>query len=147
MHSHPSIMREMNFLTMKVIDRNGPIVEIDFNRRIESPEDIDVLLAEAESFMESVVRPISERTYFVTCYNRLSVAADLILELRDRFSGFNNKYSKANVRYGGSTFARTFVIATSIKGKEDVALYPDRESAVAAIRELIAGGPLPPPGQ
>jgi len=137
----------MSFLTMKVIDRNGPIVEIDFHRKIESPEDMDVLLAEAESFMEAVVRPFSERTYFVTCYDRLSVAVELIPKLRDRFSGFNKKYSKANVRYGGSTFAKTFVIATSIKDKDDVALYPDRERAIAAIREVVNGGALPSPEQ
>jgi hypothetical protein len=147
MHSHSPIMHGMNFLTMKVIDRNGPIVEIGFVRRIESPQDVDRLLAEAESFMEAEVRPFSERTYFVTCYDRLSVAAELVRELRDRFSGFNKKYSKANVRYGGSTFAKTFVIATSIKDRDNVALYPDRDSAVAAIRKLIVGGALPSPKQ
>lgn len=129
--------RSYRFLTLEVADWTGPIVEISFDRPIDSTADAAAAVREASLFMRTLVAPRSTTAYFITCYDGLSVTRDPLSELQQRFIKFNEKFSVGDVRYGGSHFAKTFVVATSIQSASRSNHHESRAEALAALREKI----------
>lgn len=125
------------FLTLEVVDWNGPIVEIGFERPMRSAVDAAAAVREASSFMRTRVSPRASQAYFVTCYDGLSVTREILADLRERFIDFNSRYSLGDVRYGGSHAARTFVVATAVHSASRSNHYETREEALAALRRRI----------
>jgi hypothetical protein len=127
--------REMELVTMQVVDWEGPIVEILFRRPLATRADLDELLRETSSFMEEVVIPAGRpQAYFLTCYDRFSVPRELARALQEVFLDFNRRYSKGDVRYGGTLVAKTLVISTAIRSESASELHATREEALAALR-------------
>jgi hypothetical protein len=129
----------MDFLTMRVVDWDGPIVEIVFNRRIASEPDVEIVLREAIDFMRKYVVAKAKKAYFVTCYDNLDVSRELLTQLQERFVEFNATFSLGDVRYGGTELAQMFVITTSIRSATRSNIFPGREQALAALRDRIRG--------
>lgn len=129
--------RSYRFLTLQVVDWDGPVVEIGFDRPIESKADAGAAVREASLFMRTQVAPRSPTAFFITCYDGLTVGREPLAELQQRFIEFNEKFSVGDVRYGGSTFARTFVTATSIQSASRSNHYQSRDEALSALREKI----------
>jgi hypothetical protein len=128
----------MRFLTMEVVDWSGPIVEIRFNRSVETEVDVAALLREANSFMRVHVTPRARKTYFVTCYDNLHFSSKVLEKAREGFAQFNGRYSLGDVRYGGDTVTKTFIIAQSIKAATSSAIYETRQQAIDAIRQMMS---------
>ncbi len=127
--------REMDLVTMQVVDWQGPIVEILFQRPVTTAADVGELLREARSFMEEAVVAAGEaQAYFVTCYDRFSVPRELAHALQEAFLEFNRQYSKGDVRYGGTLVAKTLVISTAIRSESSSEIYATRDEAIASLR-------------
>ena len=129
--------RSYRFLTLEVVDWTGPIVEITFDRAIDSIADAGAAVREASLFMRTLVAPRSSSAFFITCYDGLSVTREPLSELQQRFIEFNEKFSVGDVRYGGSHFAKTFVVATSIQSASRSNHFESRADALVALREKI----------
>jgi hypothetical protein len=127
-------------VTLEVVEREGPIVEIVFHRPIASPEDVDELLREASDFMVRQVLPSGARkAYFLTCYDGFAVAKDLARSLQDAFLRFNEQYSLGDARYGGAVVAQSLVIATAIRSESASELYSTRKGALRSLKARMAG--------
>jgi hypothetical protein len=126
-----------SFLTIDVVDWNGPIVELGFNRPINNEHDADAVVREAHTFMRTRLAPRARKAYFVTCYDDLVVSPKHLERLREGFLGFNAAYSLGDVRYGGAHFAKTFIISAAVRAAERSNIHPDRESALKALRDHI----------
>jgi hypothetical protein len=126
--------QKLSFLTMQVVDWDGPIVEIGFHRPVETEGDLALLLREANTFMRVHVTPKARKVYFVTCYDGLHFASGVMAKAREGFATFNGKYSLGDVRYGGDTVAKTFIIAQSIEAATRSHIFETREQALAALR-------------
>jgi len=127
----------MQLLTMEVLDWEGPIVEIRFNGRVSTQEDVRQLAVEANAFVEACVLSRAERAYFVTCYDGLSAPSDILVELQDAFVDFNQRFSLGDVRYGGGDLAQTVAITTAIRSGHPSKVHSSRKEAVAFLRTLI----------
>lgn len=128
---------EMSFLTMQVVDWKGPIVEIGFNKPVETEAHVETLLREANTFMRNHVTPRAGQAFFVTCYDNLHFAPNVLEKAREGFARFNDKYSLGDVRYGGDTVAKTFIIAQSIKASTRSAIFATRDEALNAVAAKI----------
>ncbi len=127
--------REMDLVTMQVVDWEGPIVEILFHRPLATAADVAELLRETRSFMEeTVVAAGKAKSYFVTCYDHFSVPREVAHALQEAFLEFNRQYSKGDVRYGGTLVAKTLVISTAIRSESSSELYATRDEALASLR-------------
>ena len=126
--------RDFSFLSLNVTDWTGPIVEIRFARPVQTAHDVQTVIREATTFMQSVVRPRARRAYFMTCYDGLSVGHDVLSELRERFVEFNKRFSLGDVRYGGKAFAKTLVVATSLLSSTPSNHFATRQEALASLR-------------
>ena len=125
-------------LTLRVVDREGPIVEILFLRPIASITDVSELARAARTFMERhVVSTGAAKAYFVTCYDHFSVSREVAQPLQDAFLEFNRAYSKGDARYGGTLVAQTLVISTSIRDERPSEICATREEALARLRTRI----------
>jgi hypothetical protein len=133
--------QEMSHLTMQVVDWQGPIVEISFNRPILTADDVHTVLEQAHSFMQlHLVGSGHDRVYFITCYDGFSVAREVTMLLQEGFLEFNRSYSQGDVRYGGSPAAKTIVISTAIKSTSRSEIYASREEALCRLRARQADG-------
>jgi hypothetical protein len=129
---------EMEFLSFQVVDDEGPIVEKRFRRPVLTMEDVETLVSEASAYMENVVRPWANKAWFLTCYDELDVASELLDRLQERIVEFNQEYSHGDVRYGGKAFAKVFVIATSIRSAAAGANhFASREDALEVLRKRV----------
>ncbi len=127
--------REMDLVTMRVVDWAGPIVEILFQRPLAVAADVAELLRETRSFMEDVLVAAGQpKAYFVTCYDHFAVPRELAHALQEAFLEFNRQYSKGDVRYGGSLVAKTLVISTAIRSESSSEIYATRDEALASLR-------------
>jgi hypothetical protein len=125
----------MSHLTMQVVDWQGPIVEISFNRPILTEDDVRKVLDQAKSFMQLHLAGTGhDRVYFITCYDGFSVARAVAMSLQEGFLEFNRRYSQGDVRYGGSAAAKTIVISTAIKSTSRSEIYTSREEALSRLR-------------
>jgi hypothetical protein len=128
-------LREMDLVTMQVVDWEGPIVEILFRRPLAAATDIAELLRETRSFMEeTLVSAGKAKAYFLTCYDHFSVPRELAHALQEAFLEFNGRYSKGDVRYGGTLVAKTLVISTAIRSESASEMYATRDEALASLR-------------
>ncbi len=128
-------------MTIQVVDWEGPIVEILFQRPIASAEDVAELLREARAFVDERLVPAGKgKAYFVTCYDGFTVARERAVELQQAFVEFNRLYSKGDVRYGGALVAKTLVIATAIQSESSSEHYDTREEALASLRARVKAG-------
>jgi hypothetical protein len=128
----------MSHLTMQVVDWQGPVVEILFNRPISSQQDVQLVLDQACRFMDRYFSGTDhEKVYFVTCYDGFSVNHETALALQESFIDFNRRYSHGDVRYGGSASAKTIIISTAIKSTSQSDICSDREQALGRIRARI----------
>ena len=125
------------FLTLEVVDWNGPIVEIRFDKTIEATADVSAAVREASLFMRTKVQPRSKSAFFITCYDDLSITRETLNELREQFIVFNERFSEGDVRYGGGHVARTFVVSTSIQSASRSNHYEKRNEALAALRRQM----------
>ncbi len=130
--------RDSELVTLRVVDWDGPIVEILFHRAVASGADVSELLRSARFFMEEhVVSAGAPKAYFVTCYDRFSVSRDLAAPLQEAFLDFNRTYSKGDARYGGTLVAQTLVISTSIRAEKPSEIYATRQEALEHLRERV----------
>ena len=129
--------RSFRFLALEVVDWAGPIVEIRFLKTIESETDVVAAVAEASSFMRESVLPRADGAYFITCYDGLAMSPETLSALRERFIGFNDRYSRGDVRYGGGAPARTFVVSAAIQSRSRSNHYESRAEALTALRSTI----------
>lgn len=125
------------FLSLEVVDWSGPIVEIRFDKPIETMTDVGAAVREASLFMRTKVQPRADTAYFITCYDDLSITRETLNELREQFIGFNERFSVGDVRYGGGHVARTFVVSTSIQSASRSNHYETRNEALSALRRQI----------
>jgi hypothetical protein len=130
----------MSHLTMQVLDWQGPVVEIQFNRPIVSRHDVELVVEQASRFMDRHFSSGSgeEKVYFVTCYDGFSVNREAALALQESFIDFNRRYSLGDVRYGGSASAKTIIISTAIKSTSQSDICTGREQALERIRNRIS---------
>jgi hypothetical protein len=130
----------MSHLTMQVVDWQGPVVEILFNRPISSKQDVALVLDQACRFMDRHFSGSDqEKVYFVTCYDGFSVNRETALALQESFIDFNRRYSRGDVRYGGSASAKTIIISTAIKSTSQSDICSNREEALDRIRAKMNG--------
>jgi hypothetical protein len=130
--------RDMGLVTMQVVDWDGPIVEIIFQRPILTERHVEELLWDARSFMEQhVVSAGAARAYFLTCYDGFSVSRDQAHRLQDAFVSFNAVYSRGDARYGGSLVAQTLVIATAVRSESASEMHATRDAALVRLRARI----------
>ncbi len=130
--------KDMAFVTMQVVEWDGPIVEIVFRRALATTADVEQLLEEARMFMDTYL-PAARRdkAYFITCYDHFSVSRDQAHRLQEAFLDFNRVYSRGDVRYGGTLVAQTLVISTSIKSESASEIHPTRDQALERLRARI----------
>lgn len=129
--------RSFRFLELEVVDWEGPIVEIRFLKTIESENDVVAAVAEASSFMRESVLPKADGAYFITCYDGLAMSPVTLSALRERFIGFNERYSRGDVRYGGGAPAKTFVVSAAIQSRSRSNHFESRAEALTALRNQI----------
>ena len=129
--------QSFKFLKLEVVSWNGPVVEIHFERPIESVGDVEAAVREATTFMRSRVSPRAGAAFFVTCYDGLTITRDNLKQLREKFIDFNSHYSRGDVRYGGGHVARTFVVSTAIDSGSRSNHFETRPEALAAVNQLI----------
>ena len=130
--------RDSALLTLRVVDRDGPIVEVLFHRAIATADDVREVLHSARTFMEEHLVPAgAAKAYFVTCYDRFSVSRDVARPLQDAFLEFNREYSKGDARYGGTVVAQTLVISTAIRSEKPSEICATREEALEHLRARI----------
>lgn len=129
---------EMEFLRFQVVDEDGPIVEKWFRRPVLTLDDVERLEGEARRYMESVVKPWAQKAFFLTCYEGLDVSSEVLDALQERIVAFNEEYSLGDVRYGGKSFAKVFVIATSIRtASPGSSHFAEREDALEVLRQRV----------
>jgi hypothetical protein len=130
----------MSHLTMQVVDWQGPVVEIQFNQPISSQQDVEAVFDQARRFMARHFppEPDQEKVYFVTCYDGFSVTHETALAMQESFIDFNRRYSRGDVRYGGSASAKTIIISTAIKSTSQSEICTGREQALERIRARIS---------
>jgi len=140
MANTPAKQAPTELVRLEIVDWDGPIVEIHFVRPLVSVEDVDRLVAEAEAFVKAHIAPWEDgKAYFLTCYDNFSVPKQLAQRLQDLFVGFNRRYSKGDVRYGGTLVAKTLVISTAIRSESASEIYATREEALDHLRKRIRG--------
>lgn len=132
-----NLKRTMDFLTMEIVEKRGPIVEISFNRPISDEGDAAEVVKEADRFMRETVPPLAGKAYFVTCYDNLSISREVLKILQERFIGFNKTYSLGDTRYGGGLVARSFIISTAVKSHSESRIFNTREEALSALINQI----------
>jgi hypothetical protein len=129
--------QSFRFLSLAVVDWNGPIVEITFDKPIETTTDTATAVREASTFMRTRVSPRASKAYFITCYDGLVITRETLNELRERFIEFNQRFSLGDVRYGGSHVARTFVVSTAIQSASRSNHFETRPEALAVLHRQI----------
>jgi hypothetical protein len=129
--------QSFRYLSLEVVDWTGPIVEIRFDKPIESATDAATAVREASSFMRTRVRPRASQAYFITCYDGLAITRETLNELREQFIDFNKRFSLGDVRYGGGHVAKTFVVSTAIQSASRSNHFETRAEALAVLHTQI----------
>jgi hypothetical protein len=128
----------MPYLSFKVLDKAGPLVEMIFVQNVRNREDVNRVVREAEQFVEENFA--GQKVYFLNCYDNLQIPLHLVEDLKKEFLRFNAQYAHANVRYGGSVSSKAFWISTAVKEGLPSNFYASREEALDALRGLIREG-------